>query len=430
MKQKQTLYLLIGAGVIVLAAIGFFVFRGFGGGYTPESRSLHFEAPIHFLSADLEKAFPSKRAIPNPGVIRAVEGASLSIQTHPDDPGAQLRVIQLPRSYLSTKNTAEVLAQSGAAMDGDILLVFRPEWAPLNGYGNIQLGITHSSLCTIQGSGGGKHVHTVENPLSYSSPLNYRKHYAAHDVFHIVRPNLSSAQRKNVKDWAFRVLGAKDRVPFFGNYGLPYAQRDVEKPLTGNLPVDLALVALDPELDVELGTYCSELVWGILALRDIKASQVGSRFGADQVAEAAEWIAARLNPIFDPIPAATANPSTKPGLVQGPDVQMRNLIGNDNDRRGYLLENVLFEKMRNPSAAQGIMSSGHLQTAIAYQPKVLQLRHWYGPKEEDSTFLPEVNDRVYPNYSPTAFFFMANSRNDSLNYVATVSFRSDPVDGE
>ena len=166
--KSRKLPILIIAGLVVLVIAGLliahFARKGSGSGSggigdiiddvigpkPPPSRTLDFDAPQYFLSSNVERAYSTSKAISKPGVIRALEGASLSIQTHPHNPDAQLRVIQLPKSYLATKDAARILAKSGAIQECDVMVVFRPEWAGLNGYGNLQLGITHSALATIK----------------------------------------------------------------------------------------------------------------------------------------------------------------------------------------------------------------------------------------------------------------------------------------
>ncbi|MEO0445572.1 MAG: hypothetical protein AAF191_05785, partial [Verrucomicrobiota bacterium] len=156
------------AGVILLLS-------GCGGGGTAGPQEpLQFPVPLHFLSANVESDYPTTKAIPNAAALEQIEGASVSIQSDPDFPAAQLRIIQLPPAMHAKQAASHVLAESGAIQTGDVITVFRPEWSRVNGYGNVQLGQGHAALTFIQeDEEGKKFVHTLENPLPYSSRLNH-----------------------------------------------------------------------------------------------------------------------------------------------------------------------------------------------------------------------------------------------------------------
>jgi len=408
--------------------------------YDDTRRTVDFEIPPHFMSAEVASTYPTPKAIAKPGYFDTLEGASLSIQTHPEMPAAQLRVVQLPKTmHASHPNgrkealAALHLAESGVIQDCDILTVYRPEWSLINGYGNVQLGQGHSALAFVEeGSDGKRYVHTVENPLSYSSRLNHGEHYGGHDIMNVIRPNLSKGQKANLKAWGQKTREATAaKVRFYKNYGKPYQVRGDELPssATGNLPVDLAKAILYPDEDYHVGTYCSELIWGLLALRDIDPEEVVSRFPAVDADGLNDWLRRKAKPFVDPLPGATAHPTSSPGLMQGPDLQLRRILAGDNQRRrDYLLENVLLLEEPNPAGTAGLMSSGHRESARLYLPKIKQLRAYYGPKDEAASYIPDLNQGVPPNYSPTSFFILANKpggwfSRKKFHYVATVSFR-------
>lgn len=391
---------------------------------------LEFEAPAHYLSHKVEAGYPTSKAIPNVNKISNLEGGAVTIQAHSESPDAQLRVITLPKSIQSTEETARVLAEAGAIQDCDVLLSFRPEWAKFNGYCNIQLGISHTAIATIDSSGGKKYVQTVESPLSYSSRLNYAHHYEALDYFHIVRPNLTSSQKKNAKAWALKILGSDhDRITFFSDYGTPYKDRKLKAPASGNLPVDLAKTAMYPDGDMSVSLYCSELVWAILALRDISPSDMSSQFPPGSGKDPTSWLESKLNPLFDPLAGASGAPLSTPGLMQGPDVQMRSIFGRDDaGRRKYLLDDVLLTKVTNPAETEGHLSPGHAMAANMFRvAKLPHVRAYYGEENEASSALPTLNVGINHNYSPTAYFLLGNLPKSSrkLSYVGTVSFRQE-----
>lgn len=403
--------------------------------YEDARQPLDFEAPIHFLSAEIPFSYPTPKAIPNPAALHQVEGASLSIQFHPDLPAAQLRVVRLPKSLHATEAAAHVLAESGVIQDGDILTVYRPEWAQINGYGNIQLGQGHAALAFIETAPDGKRfVHTVENPLHYSSRLTHAEHYGGHDLMNVIRPSLNQKQKANLVAWGRRALQAgPEKVQFYKNYGKPYEFRTApgerSPTATGYLPVDLAKCILYPGKEYACGTYCSELVWGLLALRNLNPDEVLKRFPAPDAPGLNDWLKPRATPFVKPLPGASSNVTGSPGLMQGPDLQLRRVMGgNDTRRHQYLLEHVLLLEEPNPAKTAGLMSSGHRDSARAYLPKVMQMRDYYGTRKEAAPFVPQLNLGVAPNYSPTAFFILGNKpanllTKNKFRYVATVSFR-------
>ena len=62
-----------------------------------------------------------------------------------------------------------------------------------------------------------------------------------------------------------------------------------------------------------------------------------------------------------------------------------------------------------------------------FMPKILQLRQWYGEQKESSSQIGALNAQVAPNYSPTLYSALANSKHRSggektFRYVGTVVF--------
>jgi hypothetical protein len=113
--------------------------------------------------------------------------------------------------------------------------------------------------------------------------------------------------------------------------------------------------------------------------------------------------------------------------MQGPDVVLRRIFPDTANRHKFLVDTVLGPKTVTPTELDGIMSTGHQKTAIAFQPKIDQLRQWYGQQNENSGALSAVNAGINPNYSPTAFSILANSDAKGQNgklmyYVGTVTY--------
>jgi len=383
--------------------------------------------PMHFCSTYVEKTYPTSRAIPNPPVITTA-GGTVSIMAHPDSAVAQLRVIRLPGKLHAKPDAARVLAESGAIQDGDVLVVFRKEWAKANPYGNLQLGQGHAALATVDQDAKGKIVKTVESPLSYSSNLDHPGHYGGHKTFQVIRPNLTDVQKVNVAKWARLVL-AKEELQFQGDYGAPYFARFKGKD-PESLCVDLALATLYGAEGEPVAAFCSELIWALLGLRDVNPDDVLKRFpqGGDAKGGARQFVASNVKAIFPPMVGATRKPLEFPGLMQGPDVVLRRVFaGDDAKRHEFLINTVLAPKTPTQTELDGIMSAGHQKTAVAFQPKIDQFKLWYGEKKESPGYLKDVNMGINPNYSPTAFSILANSdakgpNGKLLYYVGTVTF--------
>jgi hypothetical protein len=380
--------------------------------------------PLHFCSVNVERNYPTSQAIPNAAHIKTV-GGSVSIMAHPDSPVAQLRVIKLPSSMHAKPTAARALAESGAIQDGDVLVVFRKEWSRANAYGNLQLGQGHAALATVSQDEKGKIVQTVESPLDYSSHLDHPGHYGGHKTFQIIRPNLTAKQKANVAKWARRVL-EKNQVMFQPDYGAPYFAR-VKGKDAPSLCTDLAMSTLYSEGE-PIGTFCSELVWALLGLRNVDPDELLKAFPKnDAKGGPREHLASNVRPIFNPLPGATKNPLESPGLMQGPDVVLRRIFPDTIKRHEFLANTVLGPRKVTPTELDGIMSSGHQKTAIAFQPKIDQLRQWYSAQQEAPGQLNAVNAGINPNYSPTAFSIIANSdakgqNGKALHYVGTVTF--------
>ncbi len=436
LKRPAVMYSAAGVGIAIVAfSLGLIVGKNSGGAsgivevpseVDPKLSTTKLPPvwPLHFCSVNVERNYPTGQAIPNAAHLKTV-GGSVSILPHPDSNTAQLRVIKLPSSMHAKPSAARALAESGAIQDGDVLVVFRKEWSRANAYGNIQLGQGHAALATISQDEKGKIVKTVESPLDYSSNLDHPGHYGGHKTFQVIRPNLTPKQKANVSKWARRVLD-KNQIMFQPDYGAPYFAR-VKGKDAASLCTDLAIYTLYGEGD-QIGTFCSELVWAFLGLRNVDPDELLKAFPKnDDKGGPRQYLASNVRPIFNPMPGATKNPLENPGLMQGPDVVLRRIYPDNAKRHDFLANTVLGPRKVTPTELDGIMSTGHQKTAIAFQPKIDQFRQWYAEQHENPGALPAVNAGISPNYSPTAFSILANSDAKGQNgklmfYVGTVTF--------
>ncbi|YCM47065.1 hypothetical protein V2O64_24795 (plasmid) [Verrucomicrobiaceae bacterium 227] len=379
--------------------------------------------PPYFMTSKkvLEQADP----IPDPDLITSNGGQIRDIQ-HFENTNACLRMIHLPRSLKATKSAARILAESGAVQNGDVLLSFRPNWSRTNAYGNIQLGLSHTGLALIDPRGGRRVVQTLESPINYSSNLNYSGHYGDLDFIHILRPALTSVQKLNLRKWAAQILlKCQGNMSFFGNYGSPYFSR--QTPHSDPISIIEKLAKIVQTQSGDLASYCSEFVWAVLGLRDCEPDTYAPNQGMEK-------------PFFDPLTAAEERLLMDPGLIQGPDLALRQAELADGPRRAMMTDRVLHDIVQNPSELVGTMSSGHREAARLNQPKIDQLAAYYHSGEssdwlgkswsDSSNPQTNLNFGVVPNYSPTSFFIMTNS--DAVNeggeklmkYIGTIAYAS------
>lgn len=379
--------------------------------------------PPYFMSS--KKVLAQADSIPDPGLITSNGGRIRNLE-HSENSNACLRILQLPQSLKATKSAARILAESGAVQNGDILLSFRPEWSRTNAYGNLQLGLSHTGLALIDPRGGRKTVHTIESPINYSSNLNYSGHYGDLDFIHILRPSLTEEQKLNLRKWSALILSRRQsNISFFGNYGSPYFSR--QTPHKDPISISEKLARIVTTGSGNLASYCSEFAWAILGLRDCDPDDYQPNQGMEKA-------------FFDPLTAAEEALLMDPGLIQGPDIALRQSELSDDRRRTVMTGQVLIDTVSNPSQLVGIMSSGHREAARLNQPKIDQLAafyqsgepsDWLGRSWSDPTDpQTNLNVGVVPNYSPTSFFIMANSDavdengKKLIKYIGTVAYKS------
>jgi hypothetical protein len=322
--------------------------------------------------------------------------------TAAQDANLGLRLVHLKKSYQATKRASETLGENGVIESGDILLSLRPAWADTLAYAHVQLGISHAALAFVVEVDGKKYVHSLESPMSYSSFLDSPHQYGDLEAFHILRPTLTEVEKSNLKSWAKLTMSHPDRFAFFSDYSKPMYKRS----LPGvDRPIDqvrlLAKVIKDG--GTTFSCYCSEFVWTFLGLRKCSPD---------------EFPNGNLEMFFDPLKGFYQD-APKAGLTQGPDAALRK-SGNPN-RTQVLTSKVFVDFLDSPSDLQGRMSSGHQAVARANKPKMELLKHYYA-SGEPAGMVPEINQGIIENFSPTAFLIRSDAGLNGLRYVGTVVF--------
>lgn len=302
-----------------------------------------------------------------------------------------------PFSNTDRVDAAEKLAQLGLVQDGDILLAFRPEWAHTVAYANIQLGVPHSALAILKNG----RVHSVEVPLSYSSPMNEKSHWMGLRGVHILRTQLTPEQRANVRAWLEKLLvRGPAHISFKTDYLDPYYAQ------TRNYQFVNRLAGLALGANIDLDMYCSEFVFAALSLRNCDPA----RFVYDKTK-----INECIQPIFEPVSGVGS--FDQPGLAEGPSTLLRVAgMGDDNWRRAYLLNSVLIDE-GDPTS----MSQYHRELAKMFRPLVGALQKYYG-SGESAQIAAGINAQLKPNYSPALLLVKAIQNDNIFDYVGTVYF--------
>ncbi len=322
------------------------------------------------------------------------------------------RVIHLKARTKATKQAAVDLAATGAVQSGDIFLSFRPEWDGTLAYAHMQLGVSHAALAFVVTEGNSRFVHTLETPINYSSPMNSSHHYTDLNAIHIIRPNLTDAQRANLSGWAKKVLANPGRYGFFSDYGKPWYKR-----AAGRTPVDqIKELAKVTTSGGSFASYCSEFVWTFLGLRDCVPSTYRAGSGCEK-------------PIFSSSPnTAVAGAMTgivprlngDAGLVQGPEAAL--MTKSAAERTRQLTQEAFVDILRSPDQLAGRMSSGHRAVAEANSATMTAINRQYYGNGESSQVAQGINAQVVDNFSPTSFMVRSNAGLDGFKYVGTVVF--------
>lgn len=346
---------------------------------------------------------------------------------HPDGKGAQgdvgLRLVVAKRAGMAAR-----LGKSGLFQTGDLLLTFRSEWGGAGAYPNVQMGISHTGVAWIKDGV----LHNIDNPLNEEylgagnrGELN-SEHYRTLQFIHVIRPrNLTEAERANIVAWATRLTtGAKRVYPkelsFNQDYNAPKYQsgRPVE------FVKQLGQIGLGQDPPGNVGMFCSEFAWSLLALRDCDPAKSGDAFKKSGIPSC-------VKPIMEPM-KATGDYITRrgrysyTGLAEGPLLVVDSLKLPDAER-DKLLHTVFVEN----KAGMAKMSAGHKQVAEQYQSKFEPLEKYYlgvngkwGPTLQARLISSGFRSGIPQNYSPTSFLINtllpANNTYRTMDYVATI----------
>jgi hypothetical protein len=324
------------------------------------------------------------------------------VVTAAQDTNLGLRLVHLKKSYQATKRASQTLGENGVIESGDILLSLRPSWADTLAYAHVQLGISHAALAFVVEMDGKQYVHSLESPMSYSSFLDSPHQYGDLEAFHILRPTLTEVEKSNLKQWAKLAMSHPDRFAFFSDYSKPMYKRG----LPGvDRPIDQIrfLAKVIKNGGPTFNCYCSEFVWSFLGLRKCSPD---------------EFPNGNLEMFFDPLKGFYQD-DPKAGLTQGPDAALRK--SGDSNRTQILTSKVFVDFLDSPSDLQGRMSSGHQAVARANKPKMELLKRYYA-SGEPAAMVPQINQGIIENFSPTAFMIRSDAGLNGLRYVGTVVF--------
>lgn len=347
---------------------------------------------------------------------------------HPDGMKAQgelgLRVAVTKRAGMAAR-----LAKSGLIQTGDILLTVRPEWGGAGAYPNIQMGISHTGLAYIKDGA----VRNIDNPLDqeylgpgFRADLN-SGHYNTLNMLHIIRPrNLTETQKANILAWASRMNSNATRIypgklSFNTDYNAPKYKSG--EPYTFVKHLGQASLLQNPNGNV--GMFCSEFVWSLLALRDCDPAKTADEFKGSDVPSC-------VLPVMQPM-SVTGDfvgrkwRSSNAGLADGPLIAVDALKLPEADRE-KLIHSIFVD---NP-AGLSRMSPGHRKVATDMKPKFAPLEKYYigalggfwGPSIEARMISHGFNKAVPDNYSPTSYLINTmlppNNKNRVMDYVATL----------
>jgi hypothetical protein len=346
---------------------------------------------------------------------------------HPDGKGAQgdvgLRLVVAKRAGMAAR-----LGKSGLFQTGDLLLTFRSEWGGAGAYPNVQMGISHTGVAWIKDGV----LHNIDNPLNEEylgagnrGELN-SEHYRTLQFIHVIRPrNLTEAERANIVAWATRLTSSAKRVypkelSFNQDYNAPKYQsgRPVE------FVKQLGQIGLGQDPPGNVGMFCSEFAWSLLALRDCDPAKSGDAFKKSGIPSC-------VKPIMEPM-KATGDYITRrgrysyAGLAEGPLLVVDSLKLPD-AARDKLLHTVFVPSKDGLSK----MSVGHRQVAEQYQSKFEPLEKYYlgvngkwGPTLQARLISSGFRNGIPQNYSPTSFLINTllppNNTYRTMDYVATI----------
>jgi hypothetical protein len=336
--------------------------------------------------------------------------ASVTVTEHTGEADVGFRVLHLRAAVKGTKQAALDLARSKLVQPGDILLSFRPLWDNTLAYAHMQLGVSHSGMAFVVSDASGRFIHTLESPISYSSPLNFPEHYSDLDAIHVIRPTLTDSQKRNLEQWGRLILNKRGQFDFFGDYGKPMYKRGVANITAPKDQIGyLAQIALGQK-NTSFQSYCSEFVWSLLGLRDCNPGAFDESC---------------IKPIFSTsdgmLTGIIPKVSGDAGLAQGPEAAL--LVGKyPADRsKAILTGSVFVDVLTNESQLAGRMSSGHIKVAKDNREGMKAMNGYY-TMGEPPPMAAQINQTIIGNVSPTSFLIRSNAGLDGLKYVGTIIF--------
>jgi hypothetical protein len=314
--------------------------------------------------------------------------------------------------------------------DGDVLLVFHPEWEHTMPYPHIQMGISHAGTVFTENG----QAFNIDMPLdetyngtAVSSRLDSEE-YLAEETFHVVRPRTFSAEAgRNLRTWAelirqnYAQIRAARLLPFNQDYLHPIYSTLGVTPLESVQRFGSMLCA-GGNADTQMKMYCSEFAWHLLTLSSVAPFARRESTSANS----------GLRMIFPPKPFV--GNGTGIGLSEGPLAILESLPNPPNDKLG-LIEDIF----AHGDAAK--LSAGHQTVARSLEPEMEALRAYYrnqiirragrlpqspADSAEDAA---RYSAGMPANYSPASFLLNslpAIGRPDrSFDYMFTLTFVSE-----
>jgi hypothetical protein len=349
---------------------------------------------------------------------------------HPDAVGAQgdvgLRLVVAKRAGMAKR-----LAKSGLVQTGDILLTLRSEWGGGGPYPNIQMGVSHTGVAFVKDGT----VYNIDNPLDgeyigrdFKSQLN-SSHYNTLNYLHIIRPrNLSDTDKANIAAWAGRLTGSAKKVyPAQLSFNQDYNDPKYKAGKPYSFVKQLGQIGLGQSPGGNVGMFCSEFAWSLLALRqcDPNAQATADAFKGSSVPSC-------VKPIMTPMDATgsyifSRSRSSYAGLADGPLLVVDSLKL-PSEKEAELLKTVFVE---NPKVLSK-MSIGHRQVAEQMKPNFSPLETYYvdaatgGWGRWRARGIRFMSNRKVPdNYSPTSYLINTllppDNSNRTMDYIATVA---------
>lgn len=396
-----------------------------------------------------------------------VDGEDLFYLQHPDSTNATnpigLRLLIVDR----TLATDGPLAQSGFIKNGDVFVSFRTDWAHAGPYTQAQMGQTHAGLAFIDPADGV--LKNIEHPLTKQflfpndidnvDPSNIWK---TQPMVHVFRPRFMTPQRSaNFDKWAKmlrdKTIDAPQGESIFGygpnaliTFNMNYlAPKYVRGDRTFEWVQRLGKIILGDTSQPQLGVFCSEMAWTVLALSNCDpVADADAINGSDP--------ASCISPPYIP-PAMIGDyfsgGRTKQsviGLGEGPLAVIDTMNLQDASKRQDLLDSVF-----DPATSQGSLSQGQQLMVKTVSDAFASVKDYYDaiyddsssdayknamdlrrrfdmqPGDGDNGFRSGVNPNqpmyFVDDYSPSSFGLNAllpdDNDNRAFDYVGTLVFR-------